>query len=221
MYCYWLILSTLQLLSSNLAAQPPQAHSFVVRAIPCYTINMPAWRQLLKPDWRRLVATMLMVALLVATYIQAFVFVDDVPGATKPPLYDALFPFDFWVPGMMLILPLALVAAPLQALGFYPLSSPLIWPLQIGYVYLLSCLLVFGHDDWARRIPLGWRRLLVILPALVAIVLWGSGMLGAIRSMPHMIPFFASSTLLSACVLSLYAYIAVCISLAVLKRRRR
>jgi hypothetical protein len=182
---------------------------------------MTTWRQLLKPDWRRLVATILMVALLVAAYIQAFAFVDDVPGATKPPLYDTLLPFDFWVPGMILLLPLALVSAPLQALGLSPLSSPLIWPLQIGYVYLLSCLLVFGHNHWARQIAPRWHRLVVILPGLAAIVLWGSGMLGAIRSLPHMIPFFVSSTLLSACVLSLYAYIAVCISLAVLQRRRR
>lgn len=167
-----------------------------------------------------MVATILMVALLIAAYIQAFAFVDDVPGATKPPLYDTLLPFDFWVPGMLLILPLALVAAPLQALGLSPLSSPLIWPLQIGYVYLLSCLLVLAHDHLARRIAVQWRRLVVVLPALIAILLWGPGVLSAIRSVPHMIPFFVSSMLLSTCVLSLYAYIGIYIGLAFLKRRR-
>jgi hypothetical protein len=182
---------------------------------------METWTQLLKPDWRRLLATVLMLALLAAAYIQAFAFVDDVPGATKPPLYDTLLPFDFWVPGMMLILPLALVSAPLQLLGLSPMSSPLIWPLQIGYVYLLSCLLVFGHDHWAKGIVPRWRRLAVILPVLVAFVLWAPGIWGAIRSLPHMIPFFVSSTLLSGCVLSLYAYVATCTGLAVLKRRRR
>ncbi len=192
-----------------------------MRPIPCYTDGMPTWGQLLKPDGRRLLATILMVALLFAAYIQAFAFVDDVPGATKPPLYDTLLPFDFWVPGMLLILPLALVSAPLQALGLSPLSSPLILPLQIGYVYLLSSLLVFGHDHWARHIAPRWRTGVVILPALIAILLWSSGMSAAIRSLPHMIPFFLSSTLLSACVLSLYAYIALCVSLAVLRRRRR
>jgi hypothetical protein len=181
---------------------------------------MATWRQLVKPDWRRVVATALMVALLVAAYIQAFAFVDDVPGATKPPLYDALLPFDFWVPGMMLILPLAVASAPLEWLGLSPLSSPLIWPLQILYLYLLSCLLVFGHDHWAQDIAPRWRRLIVILPIVVTFALWTPGILTAIRSTPRMVPFFGSSTLLSGCVLALYAYIVVCIGLAVRKRLR-
>jgi hypothetical protein len=161
-----------------------------------------------------------LVALLVAAYIQAFAFLDDVPGATKPPLYDALRPFDFWVPGMMLILPLAVVGAPLGWLGLSLLSSPLIWPLQILYLYLLSCLLVFGHDHWAKELAARWRRLIVILPIVLTFVLWAPGMLSAIRSMPRMILFFGSSTLLSGCVLALYADIAVRVGLAVRKRLR-
>jgi hypothetical protein len=181
---------------------------------------MATWSQLFKPDWRRLLATLLMLALLAAAYIQAFAFVDDVPGATKPPFYDTLQPFDFWVPGMMLILPLALVSAPLQLLGLSPLSSPFIWPLQIGYVYLLSCLLVFGHDHWATGIAPRWRRLIVILPIIFTFALWTPGILSAIRSMPRVILFFGSSTLLSGCVLSLYAYVAICVGLAIRRRLR-
>jgi len=181
---------------------------------------MSTWRRILKPDWRRLVATTLMLALLSAAYIQAFSFVDDVPGATKPPLYDTLLPFDFWVPGMMLILPLALISAPLELLGLYPLSSPLIWPLQIAYLYVLSCLLVFGHDHWAKEIAPHWRRLAVILPALLAFALWAPGMVSALRSLPHMLPFFVSSTLLSGCVLALYAYVTLCAGLGIRKRLR-
>ena len=182
---------------------------------------MSTWRQILKPDRRRLLATVIMLALLVAAYIQAFAFVDDVPGATKPPLYDTLLPFDFWVPGMILILPLALAGTLLGSFGVYPLSSPLIWPLQVAYLYLLSSLLVFGHDHWAMDIAPRWRKLAVILPALVAFALWAPGIWSAIRSLPHMIPFFVTSTLLSGCVLALYAYIALCASLAFRKHLRR
>jgi hypothetical protein len=181
---------------------------------------MTAGRQFLKPDWRRLVAITLMLALLVAAYIQAFAFVDDVPGATAPPLYDALLPFDFWVPGESLILPLAVVSPPLGWLGLSPLSSPWIWPLQIVYLYLLSCLLLFGHDHWAKDIAARWRILVVILSVLVTFALWAPGILSAIRSMPRMILFFGSSTLLSGCVLALYAYIAVCVGLAIRRRLR-
>lgn len=161
---------------------------------------------------------MFMVALLVAAYIQAFAFVDDVPGAAKPSLYDALLPFDFWVPGMMLILPLAVVSAPLGWLGLSPLSSPLIWPLQIAYLYLLSCLLIFGHDHWAKDVATRWRRVILILPIVLTSALWAPEIVSAIRLVPHMIPFFGSSMLLSGCVLALYAYIALCVGLAVRRR---
>ena len=181
---------------------------------------MATWTQLLRPDWRRLVATILMVALLVAAYIQAFAFVDDVPGATKPPLYDSLLPFDFWVPGMMLILPLAVVSAPLEWLGISLLSSPLVWPLQILYLYLLSCLLVFGHDHWAKYLAARWRRLIVILPVVLTFALWAPGVLSAVRSMPRMILFFGSAALLGGCVLALYTYVAVCVGLAIRSRAR-
>jgi hypothetical protein len=181
---------------------------------------MATWRQFLKPDGRRLVATLLMVALLVAAYIQAFAFVDDVPGATKPPLYDTLLPFDFWVPGMMLILPLAVICAPLGWLGLSPLSSPLIWPLQILYLYVLSCLLVFGHDHWVKELAARWRWLIVILPIVVTFALWVPDMWSVIRSAPQMILFLGSAILLSGCVLALYAYIAVCVGLAIRRRLR-
>lgn len=182
---------------------------------------MTTWRRFLKPDWRRAVATLLMLALLVAAYIQAFAFVDDVPGATKPLLYDALRPFDFWVPGMLLILPLAAGSAPLGWLGLSPLSSPLVWPLQVAYVYLLSCLLVFAHDQWAPDLAPRWRRVIVILPIIVTFALWVPGWGSVLRSLPHMILFFASSTLLSGCVLAVYTYIAVCVGLAIRRLRRR
>jgi len=180
---------------------------------------MTTWRRILKPDGRRVVATALMLALLAAAYIQSFAFVDDVPGATKPPLYDALLPFDFWVPGIMLILPLTLLSTLLGLLGISILSSPMIWPLQIAYVYVLASLLVFGHDHWAKDIAPRWRRLAVVVPVLIAIVLWAPGILSALRSLPHMIPFFLSSTLLSGCVLALYAYVTLCAGLALRKRR--
>jgi len=58
------------------------------------------------------------------------------------------------------------------------------------------------------------------LPILVAFVLWGPGILSAIRSVPHMISFFVSSALLSGCVLSLYTYITTCIGLAIRRHLR-
>jgi hypothetical protein len=216
----WSILLTSQLLSSIIGECEGQqrVRAFATNATPCHICRMKTWKQFLKPDWRRLVASTLMLALLVAGYIQAFAFVDDVPNATKPSLYDALLPFDFWVPGVLLILPLAVVSAPLRWLGLSPLSSPWIWPVQILYLYLLSYLLLFGHDHCAKDIAARWRILIVILPVSVTFALWTPGILSAIRSMPRMILFFGSSTLLSGCVLALYAYTAICVGLAIRRR---
>jgi len=47
----------------------------------------------------------------VAGAIQAYAFIDDMPGVEKPPLYDQLRLFDFWFPWVLLIAPLGLLAA--------------------------------------------------------------------------------------------------------------
>lgn len=181
---------------------------------------MVTWRELLKPDRRRVLAMLLMLALLAATYIQSYAFVDDVPGTTAPPLYEALRPFDFWVAGMLLIMPLALITMPLQRLGMPVMSSPLVWPLQMGYLYLVACLLVFGHDRWAQSLHRRWRVLIVAVPVVLVVVLWLPGMLWAMRSVPQMISFFLSSALLSGCVLALYVYMTACLALGMVRRVR-
>jgi len=182
---------------------------------------MKSLAALLKPNWRKVLATTLMLAFLAAAYIQSYAFVDDVPGVTKPPLYDLLRPFAFWSSGMLLIMPLALLSTPLQWLGLSPLSSPLIWPLQVVYVYLLSCLLVFAHDRWGTRIERRWRWLVLILPFLIVAALWAPAMLAGIRSPRQMMPFLASSIFFSSCVLSLYVYTTVCIGVGVYRGLRK
>ncbi|MBC7262323.1 MAG: hypothetical protein H5T63_09940, partial [Chloroflexi bacterium] len=139
--------------------------------------------ELLKLNTRKALCTILLLAFVTAGYIQAYAFVDDVPGMVQPPLYDLLRPFDFWAPAMLLIMPMALLSLPLQWLGFSPLSSPMLWPLQAIYIYSLSCLLVFGHDRWGAKWRKEWRWLVWVLPFIVVAVLWAPGMLYARNSL--------------------------------------
>jgi len=174
---------------------------------------------LVKPDWRRLLSTLLMLALLAAAFIQAYAFVDDVPGAAAPLLYDLLRPFDFWVPGMMLILPLALLTLPLQWLGLSPLISFSSWPLQMVYCYVLSSLLIFSHDQLGQSIQR--KRLIPLVLFLIAALLWTPTTWAAFRASTAMLPFLLSSLVLSSGVLSLYTYTAFCIGIILLRRIKR
>ncbi|MBC7232458.1 MAG: hypothetical protein H5T68_04350 [Chloroflexi bacterium] len=176
--------------------------------------------KLLEIDLRRALCTILLLFFLMAAYIQSYAFVDDVPGVNKPPLYDLLRPFDFWAPAMLLIMPMALLTLPLQWLGFSPLSSPLVWPLQAIYLYFLSCLLAFGHDRWGAKWRKGWRWLIWLLPFLIVAVLWMPGMLAGMSAFWNALPFFISSILFTGCVLSLYIYIAACFGVGVYKKLR-
>jgi len=176
---------------------------------------------LLKPNRRKVLGTMLMLAFLAAAYIQSYTFVDDVPGVSKPLLYDLLRPFSFWASAMLLIMPLALLSAPLRWLGLSPWASPLIWLLQAAYVYLLACPLVFAHDHWGKKMERRWRWLVLALPFLFVAALWAPAIPAAPRSPQQMVPFFASSILFTGCVLSLYTYIGVCIGVGLYKRYKR
>lgn len=176
--------------------------------------------ELLKPDLCRVLITVLLLAFLIAAYIQAYAFVDDVPGVPKPPLYDLLRPLSFWAPAMMLIMPLALFSLPLRWLGFSPLSMPLVWPLQATYIYCLSCLLVFGHNRWGRKLKALWRWFIWIVPFFTVATLWAPGIFTGASWFWKAIPFFVSSILFVGGVLSLYAYIAVCFAVGVYQKLR-
>lgn len=180
--------------------------------------------ELLKPDSRKVLSTLLLLAFLIVAHIQSYAFVDDVPDVTKPPLYDLLRPFDFWAPAMLLIMPMALLTLPLQRLGIPPLSAPLTWPLQAIYVYCLSCLLVLGHERWGRKLGTFRRWLIWIAPFLTVAMLWAPGILSGVFTGAswfwQAIPFFVSSVLLTGCVLSLYAYIAACFGIGIYQKLR-
>jgi len=106
--------------------------------------------QLLKPDWRKFLLFALFLAIAMAGKIQAWAF-SDADISTKPPLYDLLSPFPFWVIWMYLLLPLALIVLPLRFVGIEVMAGPpwLFIVANLLYFYLLACLFIFAYD-WVK-----------------------------------------------------------------------
>ena len=115
---------------------------------------MQTLRQVLRPDWRKILLFAIFVAIAIGGEIQAWA---DVPP--KPPLYDLLHdllrPFPIWLIWMPLVMPLALLAYPLRLLGLDVIGGPywLYIVANITHLYLLSCLVV----DSSRWIKARWR----------------------------------------------------------------
>ncbi len=75
--------------------------------------RMQAVKQVLKPDWRKMLLFAIFAFIAVGGHIQAWAF-SDVPP--KPPLYDLLRPLPIWSIWMYLLLPLVLLSLPLRTL---------------------------------------------------------------------------------------------------------
>ena len=109
---------------------------------------MQTLKQVLRPDWRKILLFAIFVAIAIGGKIQAWAFTDVPP---KPPLYDLLRPFPIWPIWMFLLMPLALLALPLRLLGLDVMGGPswLFIVANITYFYLLSCLMVAG-SRWIK-----------------------------------------------------------------------
>lgn len=168
--------------------------------------------KLFHPDHRRIVASFLMFTLIMAGRIQAYAFVDDVPGVEKPPLYDMLSPFDFWSPSMFLLLPIIL-AGSVAARVIPELSSlatgKTAFLALAAYIYMLSSLLFYSHDRWGRnRIP---KKIFPILYAIFSIPLLPGFLYSLIQGDLELTVLILSSILVNGLVFTMYAYLGICL----------
>lgn len=107
-------------------------------------------RQVIKPDWRKLVLFGVLLLIAVGGQIQTWGFSDD--PATKPPLYDLLRPLPLWFLWVLTMIPLILVAAPLRELApeINPQLGRFWWLAIVTYDYLIACTAV-SLLDWVRH----------------------------------------------------------------------
>jgi len=104
--------------------------------------------QFLKPTWKRLAIFAVLAFIAMAGYIQSWVFSGKDMGLPKPPLFDLLSPFPFWLLWVFLLSPLALLSNALVMIGGYETDFVMRGPfwifsiVNLVYFYILSCLVI-------------------------------------------------------------------------------
>lgn len=105
------------------------------------------------PDRNRILIFVMFTLVAFAGHIQSWVFSGKDMGLPKPPLFELLTPFPFWVVWVMLLLPLGLLSNVIVAIGGYDadfiMRGPfwLSWIIQLLYFYVVSCVIA---SIWTR-----------------------------------------------------------------------
>lgn len=109
-------------------------------------------KKFLKPDFRKLLLFSVFILIAVGGQIQAWGFDDD--PQTKPPLYDLLRPYPFWIVWIFSMIPLVIISAPFRSL-IQNINSGLTyylwWIGLIVYYYILSCFFFYLFDLFKSR----------------------------------------------------------------------
>jgi len=112
-----------------------------------------AIKQFLTPDRKKILVLAVLMLVAFAGYMQSWAFSGKDMGLPKPPLFELLTPFPFWVVWVMLLLPLGLLSNVIVAIGGYDadfiMRGPfwLSWIIQLLYFYVVSCVMA---SIWTR-----------------------------------------------------------------------
>src|SRR3989344_1814073 len=79
-------------------------------------------KQFFKPDLRKIIIFMIFMFIAFGGQTQSWVFSDKDMGLPKPPLFDLLAPFPFWIVWVFLLAPLALLSNLIVAIGGYDMD---------------------------------------------------------------------------------------------------
>lgn len=109
-------------------------------------------KKFFNPDWRKLLLFGVLILIAVGGEIQAWAF-DDEPQ-TKPPLYDLLRPYPFWLIWIFSTVPLLIISAPFRSIvqNLPDIFFRLWWIVLVIYYYLLSCSFFYLIDLFKSRI---------------------------------------------------------------------
>jgi len=137
----------------------------------------------LRPESRKLLLFGVFSFICVAGVVQTYAFIDDVPGIEKPPLYDQLRGFDFWLPWNIFTapfhIPLAVICgvfdfcAPL--FSHFPRLGAVRFPVSsIVYSYIAASWLVHSWNRWISEAASPTRRLLLMIPLVATGIMMGT-----------------------------------------------
>ena len=119
-------------------------------------MNKESIREFLMPDLRKCIVFLVFMFICFAGYIQSWVFSGKDIGSPKPPLFDLLAPFPFWIVWVFLLLPLILLSNLIVAIFRYNAdfimrgSFWLFWTINFVYFYLLSCLIILIWNKFQK-----------------------------------------------------------------------
>ena len=177
-----------------------------------FKLNRKTIKEFLKPDWKKILIFGVFVFIAVGGSIQSWAFSDMPP---KPPLYDLLAPFPFWITWIFLIMPLGILTAPFNYTGFCLFCPPYIYPLEAIYFYLLSCAVVSAYHYKDR---INKKYFLIALLPVILIFLYlgfGSFVFGAFGNIGDVsateIFWFAFALIAVFFVAVLYTYLIFCL----------
>jgi len=117
-----------------------------------------AVKRFFKPDWKRILVFVMLTLVAFAGHMQSWVFSGKDMGLPKPPLFELLAPFPFWVAWVVLLLPLGMLSNVIVAIGGYDadfiMRGPfwLFWTIQLLYFYVVSCVIASIWTRLSRRL---------------------------------------------------------------------
>jgi len=167
----------------------------------------------LRPGPRKILAFGALAFICVAGAVQTYAFIDDVPGIEKPPLYNQLRPFDFWLPWIIFTAPFHV---PLSIIcGMFDLCSPLFshfprlgevrFPVvSVIYSYIAASWLVHSWNKWVSGSASTTRRLLLLIPLMAAGIMAGPTLFSMLLR-PGEATFSISTLILTYAVLAFYS----------------
>lgn len=110
-------------------------------------------KKFFKPDWQKLLLFSMFILIAVGGKIQAWGFDDD--PQTKPPLYDFLRPYPFWLVWVFSMVPLLIISAPFRSLAQnlgLDVFHRLWWTVLVVYYYVVSCSFFYLINLFKTRI---------------------------------------------------------------------
>ena len=156
--------------------------------------------EVFRPDPWRLLLGLLTAFISLAGATQTYVFIDEVPGMEPPPLYPYIQGLDFWIPWLILTLPLwaacmvdgwcTWLVSLLPGMG--AVKVPLF---SMAYGYLESSWAVYVWGRWAG--PRGAGKPLLLTSLALTSIIYGPALASSLMG------FYPLSRSLSGALLSL------------------
>jgi len=120
-------------------------------------------RRFFTPDWKRILIFVILALVAFAGHIQSWVFSGKDMGLPKPPLFDLLAAFPFWVVWVILLFPLGMLSNVIVAIGGYDVDfimrGPfwLFWVIQLLYFYIISCVIASVWTRLSESVKRKWE----------------------------------------------------------------